>query len=376
MRITKYIGALLLIILLVPLYGDFAKLGTSGAQFLKIGVGRGAAMGEAFVAVADDASATYWNPSGLGHLGKREFSLQHNEWIADIKHDYLSVILPMGGFGTLGISLTALTMGSMEVLTVDDPNTSVREDTGTGTYFNASDFAVGFSFGRMFTDRLAAGVTIKAVQELIWDMSAGGIAADFGIHYNTGFKGLRIAASMSNFGGDINFSGRQLDRSMEPNFYDEENPIDYENIPASLKTTPFPLPLVFRFGLAFNPIENEGSRLTVALDLNHPNDNYETINLGLEYGYLNTLFLRAGYKAYLNIDYMKAMTGGEPIIDTVENEITGYEWGDNTEWLLNNLTAGVGFNLNIGERALIIDYAYMNKGILKATHRLGLTILF
>lgn len=371
MKLTRYIG--LLLIFLLPLYADFAKLGTSGAQFLKIAVGRGAAMGEAFVAVVDDASATYWNPSGLAAVTNRQITLQHNEWIADIKHDYLAVALPLGTFGTMGISLTALTMGEMEILTVDDPSTSIREDTGTGEYFGASDFAVGFSFGRMFTDRLSAGVTIKAIQEMVWDMSATGIAADFGILYNTGFKGLRIAATISNFGGDIRFSGRQLDVGAEPDY---GNPLDYDDIPVSFRTSPFPLPLIFRFGIAFNPIENEASRLTVALDLNHPNDNYETINLGLEYGYLNTVFLRAGYKAYLNMDYMKAMTGGEPIVDTTTNEITGYEWGDRTEWLFNNLTAGVGFNLKAGDMAFRVDYAYMNKGILKATHRLGLTLGF
>ena len=158
MRILKYLGILLIV--LSPLYADFAKLGTSGAQFLKIGVGRGAAMGEAFVAVADDASATFWNPSGLGTITTREISLQHNEWIADVRHEYLSVILPLSNFGTMGISITALTMGKMEYLTVDDPNTTIREDTGTGTYFGASDFAVAFSFGRMLTDRLAAGLTV------------------------------------------------------------------------------------------------------------------------------------------------------------------------------------------------------------------------
>jgi len=366
----KYISLLLIFIL--PLFADFAKLGTSGAQFLKIGVGRGAAMGEAFVAISDDASATFWNPSGLGTLTSREITLQHNEWIADIKHDYIAAVLPLGTFGTMGISLTALTMGKMEILQVDDPNTAmVREDTGTGTYFNAADFALGFSFGRMFTDRLAAGLAIKAVQEMVSDMIASGIATDFGIHYNTGFKGLRIAASMSNFGQDIRFGGRDLDRSFDPY---PDSPIDYEKVTLALKTTPFPLPLVFRFGLAFDPVKNENQRFTVALDLNHPNDCYETVNLGLEYGYLNTLFLRTGYKAYLNMDYLKAMTGGDPIIDTVENKVTGYDWGDQTEWLLNNLSAGVGFNLKAGRTALKIDYAYLNKGILKATHRLGLTI--
>jgi hypothetical protein len=374
MRTSKYIPLILILLLAVPLYADFAKLGTSGAQFLKIGVGRGAAMGEAFVAVSDDAAATFWNPSGLGLLTNREVTFQHNEWIADIRHEYLSVILPFGTFGTMGISLTVLTMGSMEYTAVDDPNTTIREDTGTGTFFNASDFALAFSFGRMFTDRLSAGVSVKAIQEMIWDMSATGFAADFGIHYNTGFKGLRIAAAMSNFGADISYGGGRL---IVVSDYTEvyDNDLDYDPIPVEERTTPFPLPLMFRFGLAFDPIASEASRLTLALDLNHPNDNYETVNFGVEYGYLNTLFLRFGYKMYLNMDYMKAMTGGDPIFDD-EGEITGYEWGDETEWLLNNLAAGVGFNLKTGATALKVDYTYMNKGILKATHRIGLTIGF
>jgi hypothetical protein len=371
---ARYTALFLVLVMALPLYADFAKLGTSGAQFLKISVGRGAAMGEAFVAVADDASATYWNPSGLGMLMNREITFQHNEWIADIRHEYLSAVLPFGNFGTMGISLTVLTMGQFEYTAVDDPNTTIREDSGgTGTYFNASDFALAFSFGRMFTDRLAAGVTVKAVQEMVWDMTASGFAVDFGMHYNTGFKGLRIAASMSNFGADIGFGGGRLVVATDPGY---DNTLDYDPIPVEERTTPYPMPLVFRFGVAFNPIENESSKLTMAFDLNHPNDNYETLNLGLEYGYLNTVFLRLGYKAYLNMDYLKAMTGGDPIIDTVENEITGYEWGDNTEWLLNNLTAGVGFNLKRGHSNLMVDYTYMNKGILKATHRLGLTIGF
>ena len=365
--------ALLLVFCLLPLHADFAKLGTSGAQFLKISAGRGTAMGEAFVAISDDASATFWNPAGLGMVMNREISFYHNEWIADVRHEYLTAAFPLGSFGTLGLSITALNMGEMEILTVDDPNTSIREDTGTGTYFNASDYAVGFSFGRMFTDRLAAGVTFKAVQEQVWNMTATGVAMDFGIHYNTGLKGLRLAAAMSNFGTDIAFSGRNLDFAAEPY---PTSPVYYEILPAALTTTPFPLPLMFRFGIALDPIATESNRLTVALDLNHPNDNYETLNLGFEYGYLNTLFLRFGYKAYTNMDYMRAMTGGEPVLDTVENQMTFPDWGDDFTMLLNNLSAGVGFHLKTGVTEFKIDYAYMNKGILLHTHRIGLSILF
>ncbi len=373
MRKPIYLTLALLLILCLPLYADFAKLGTSGAQFLKISVGRGSAMGEAFVAVADDGSATYWNPAGLGLLTTREVNFHHNEWIADIRHEYLSVILPLQDFGTMGISLTVLTMGEFEYTDVDDPNTSIREDTGTGIMFNASSYCLGFSFGRMFTDRLAAGISLKAIGEMVWDMSATGIATDFGIHYNTGWKGLRLAASINNFGSELAYHGRQLDFPWDPY---PDSPAQYDDIPSSKKSTPYALPLIFRFGLAMDAIHNEASRLTLALDLNHPNDNYETINLGLEYGYLNTVFLRLGYKTYLNMEYMKAMSGGDPVYDEEADEITYPDWGDKTEYLLNNLTAGVGFNLNMGANALKVDYTYMNKGILSHTHRLGLTIHF
>ena len=365
--------AILLVVCLLPLHADFAKLGTSGAQFLKIGVGRGTAMGEAFVAIADDASATFWNPSGLATVTSREISFYHNEWIADVRHEYLTAAFPLGGFGTMGVSITALSMGEMEVLTVDDPNTTIREDTGTGVFFNASDYAVGVSFGRMFTDRLAAGVTIKAVQEQVWNMTATGVAMDFGIHYNTGLMGLRLAAAMNNFGTDISYSGRNLEFAANPY---PGSPVYYELLPSQLRTTPYPLPLMFRFGIAFDPVASENSRLTIALDLNHPNDNYETINLGLEYGYLNTLFLRVGYKAYTNMEYMRAMTGGEPVLDTLEDRVTYPDWGDDFMMMMNNLSAGVGFHLRPGATQLKIDYAYMNKGILAATHRIGLSILF
>ena len=63
-------------------------------------------------------------------------------------------------------------------------------------------------------------------------------------------------------------------------------------------------------------------------------------------------------------------------IQTVTSEDWDAVWGDKTEYLLNNLTAGVGFNLKMGASALKIDYAYMNKGLLSHTHRLGLTIVW
>ena len=62
----------------------------STAQFLKIGVGgRATAMDDAFVAIANDVSALYWNPAGITQVTENQVMLSHSEWVVDIKHEYI-----------------------------------------------------------------------------------------------------------------------------------------------------------------------------------------------------------------------------------------------------------------------------------------------
>ena len=63
------------------------RAGTAMGQFLKIGVGgRAASMGEAFVAVANDASALYWNPAGITQLEKNQVIFSRTNWPVDVRH--------------------------------------------------------------------------------------------------------------------------------------------------------------------------------------------------------------------------------------------------------------------------------------------------
>jgi hypothetical protein len=327
----------------------FSKVGTTGAAFLKIGVGRATAMGDAFVAVADDASASYFNPAGLAGVG-RSIQFNHVNWFADINHDYLSAVLPVTNFGTVAFSVTALTMGEMEQTTIDDPSTPVREDEGTGQLFGASDFAVAVSYARIITDKLSFGLTAKGVVQSVWDMSASAIGVDLGLFYNTGFRSLRIGATVQNFGTALSFSGRQLDYSF---FWPDSGP---SQLPGSYRTEGVPLPTTFRFGIAYDLIEwceESPNRLTLAIDLNHPSDINETINFGMEYGFDEMFFLRAGY--VLNSDQ---------------------DYADNVG-RLTGLTAGVGLKaaptsgLNLG-----LDYSFRYAQYLKPTHRVLLTVGF
>ena len=65
---------------------NVSKRGTVAAPFLSIGQGtRAMGMGSAFVAVADDPSALYWNPAGITKVQRAGFLVDHTEWIADLK---------------------------------------------------------------------------------------------------------------------------------------------------------------------------------------------------------------------------------------------------------------------------------------------------
>ncbi|MGH2574171.1 MAG: UPF0164 family protein, partial [Ignavibacteria bacterium] len=93
---------------LIPVLGG-QRAGTSSMQFLKIGVGgRATAMGESFVAVANDISALYWNPAGLVQFNEIGVHFSHSEWLVDLKHEFFGGVYRFDKNNALGVSITAL----------------------------------------------------------------------------------------------------------------------------------------------------------------------------------------------------------------------------------------------------------------------------
>ena len=162
-----------------------------------------------------------------------------------------------------------------------------------GDIFSAADLSVGISYSRALTDRFTIGFNAKYIHQSIWHEAANGMAVDLGTLFVTGLNGLRIGASLLNFGTDMRMEGKDV-----LVYYDVDPYIlgNNDRVPANLQTEDWPLPLTFQFGLAMDIINNEMSLMTVAIDAVHPYDNTESVNVGAEYSFRKMFFLRAGYR--------------------------------------------------------------------------------
>lgn len=171
-----------------------SKIGSTAAPFLNIGVGpRAISMGGAFTATANDISALYWNPAGASRSSTNEAIFAHSTWFADINYEWAAAMVKLGDAGTVGLNLTYLNYGEMEI-------TTLAEQDGTGQMFSANDLSLGLTYAYNLTDRFSLGGTVKYVQQKIWNSSASAFAVDLGVLFLSDIYGLRIAATITNFG--------------------------------------------------------------------------------------------------------------------------------------------------------------------------------
>jgi opacity protein-like surface antigen len=287
------------------------KVGTTAAPFLTIGVGsRAGAMGGSYVAVAEGPSAMFWNPAGIASVTRPTLEFSYATWFVDATIQQAAFAMNMPGVGNVGLSVQALSYGEMQVTTIASPD-------GTGELFSPLDFVVGVTYGRALTDRFQIGGSGKLISQRIWNSSASGFAMDLGVHYRAGWKNLRIGASMSNFGTNMRLSGQDLrvahDIDLERN---GNNP----RLPANMEVESWALPLTFRVGLAADVLASERHMLTAALDALHPNDNSESVNFGLEYGFSSLVFLRGGYRSAFSSE---SSDGGWTLGAGIDYELSG-----------------------------------------------------
>jgi len=200
---------------------------------------------------------------------------------------------------------------------------------------------LGISWARNLTHQFAFGGTIKFIREDfgidddIKDVPiiSQAIAFDIGTQYNTGFRSLRLGLAIQNFGPELRPAGRYEDiigfDSKEQAYVTDEAK-DFKA---------YPMPMMFRAGIAAEIIDRDNQVLTVSTDVIHPSDNIERMNIGVQYTLFNVLALRGGY-------------------------IIGADAA--------NFSAGAGFQIGFIE----IDYAYLDYGILNDIQTFSVALNF
>jgi len=296
--------ALVVALLLCTQAQSFTKKGTTAADFLKIGVGgRPVAMGGSVVGCPDGLEALYWNPAGLARSEKRLFGGTHTRWIASLNHDFLGLSVPASRNLTLGAYAISLSTPEMEQTTITQPE-------GTGIYFDYGDVAMGAAAGFGLTDRFRLGAAFKVIHTKAFNETATAFAVDVGTHLVTTFHGLSIGMELANFGTNMKLDGSDLIVTGDP----EPNLPGNQSQEARLKTNEYPLPLIFRLGLAIDVVggkpsllESQDHRITLAAAGDHFTENVEQGHGGIEYAFKELFFLRGGYT--LNDDSRKWATG-------------------------------------------------------------------
>ena len=142
-----------------------AQSGGQPGQFMAYGAGaRGLGMGGAFFAVADDASASYWNPAALTLLEKKEFTAMQATLFADTTLNFFTYAHPTVSKGTLAFSMTQLkSVGFERVQITANPAGDEIIDIQTLGTFDLVERALAFSWGRDVSDKLSFGIMAKNI---------------------------------------------------------------------------------------------------------------------------------------------------------------------------------------------------------------------
>jgi hypothetical protein len=286
LKMRFFCVAAVLVIGNICLYGQGVNyVGTSSANFLKIGIGaKNVGTGESEITDASDASILYWNPGAISRIEKVSLSFSYLDWLVGSDLANVSCTVPLG-FVTAGVDITYFTSGDIE-------ETTLADQDGTGRFFSATDMALGLTFAKNITDRFSVGLKVKYLSESLSSVSSSAFAFDIGSVFTTSFlNNMELGITLSNFGSAMQLSGNDLVTNQSV----AGSPTN-KVIPASLQTETWDLPLFFRIGASTKAIDTENYSLKVSAAVLDSRDYATRFNVGGELGFFNVLKLRSGYK--------------------------------------------------------------------------------
>ncbi|MEO8139362.1 MAG: PorV/PorQ family protein [Gemmatimonadota bacterium] len=334
---------------------DNTAYGSTSAEFLLLGAGaRGTALGGAYAAIANDASALYYNPAGIALMSRPGVTIGTYDYVANTRYSWGGIAFPFDGASkTVGVQIGTFGFKDQPVYTVDQPD-------GTGATYDVSETFLGLTYAQNFSDRFSAGITAKYISDNLGDATGKAFAIDFGTNFHAALNGhpVKFSFVLANLGSNIGYSGNALISGTPRTPLPGEDPVPGIPQPSQFRTKAFPLPTTFRVGLAYDLLTGNSNRFTFLSDFNQPNNS------------------KAGFSA--GAEFMSKNLGGSPFSAALRgsytyaaaNNLSPKTLGTNLsdEENLQGLSAGGGLMYGQGSFNLSVDYAFKYMGILGPTH--------
>jgi hypothetical protein len=224
----------------------------------------------------------YWNPAGLANITSRnaEAMFSHVNYFADMKLEYVTVAAKVGNLGVLGAGVKAFNIGEIEQTTEIAPE-------GTGTIFKPTYITANLSFARQMTDRIRFGTNVKIISESVADVSATGVAFDFGIQYKGGETGFNFGIAIKNLGPTMRFNGPGLDRTIQG--------LNGQITTQRVVLQDFDLPTALDLGISWGKMFKNEMGLNVGINFTNNSFTSDEFRCGLEYTYKNLFYVRGAY---------------------------------------------------------------------------------
>jgi tetratricopeptide (TPR) repeat protein len=257
---------LLLAVAFTLLPAASAHAGGEPGAFLQWGAGaRSLGMGRAFLAVSDDASATYWNPAAMVQLERKELVGLQAQLAGETSFTFLSYVSPSRKGSAWGFNMTKLASAGFEKVSAKLDPSAPSDSPSYLSVDKVGSYAVGeqamtFAYGRQVTNKLSMGLSLKRVTNTIDTFSQSFSSVDASI-FSKVSANYRFALALRNA---------------------------ISQAPANSSDR---LPLTLRIGNAYSMMNK---RLTLAADLNSSKYSGFGYNVGAEYLITRRTAIRMG----------------------------------------------------------------------------------
>lgn len=299
---------ILLLLLLVSVTLGAQTVRKYSNEFMNIGVDAAAfGMSNAVVASSSDVNSGYWNPAGLVNIEDKQISVMHASYFANIaNYDYAAFAMPLDDKSAVGLSV--IRFGVDDILNT----TQLIDDEGNISYdriskFSTADYGFTFSYARRLPlDGLNYGVNAKVIRRVIGEFAS---SWGFGLDAAIQFKSDKWMFGLMARDITTTFNAWSID---EEKFAEIQGAVEGQNQELP-ETTEITIPKL-QLGMARKFVYQYDFSLLAEVDLNfrfaETNDVISTSfasitpSLGLEFAYIDMVYVRGGVGNFQNIQQL------------------------------------------------------------------------